>query len=72
MIFLLLSCMGNDEPKFETYNGQPIKYLLGFAYVGSLMDQEFVVEAGETLDMGWHSRSQWRRLRDVVSSFLMV
>lgn len=51
-VFLLFfSCLGNDEPKFETYNGQPIKYLFGFAYVGSLMDQEFVVEAGETLDM---------------------
>jgi hypothetical protein len=51
MLFTLLSCLGNDEPKFETYNGQEIKYLFGFAYVGSLVDQEFVAKAGETLDI---------------------
>lgn len=57
MILLsLLSCFGNDEPKFETYNGQKIKYLLGFAYVGSLADQEFVVRAGETLEMDFGIR----------------
>ena len=58
-------CFGMMNPNLKPK--VKIKYLLGFAYVGSLADQEFVVQAGETLEMDLVSRPKWRQFRNVVS-----